>query len=146
VVARTAPAAVEAMLRQLPHPQDRDACAQAFRSACSWRSIRRPGGRRVVLSDVLVGTERVARLISEGDMDGLHELQRAGQDGMRTIDAVLASAVVRRKNTLRDAAAAAVDGKTLVRQVLARARERRAATSQRLAPRSGSQPRPATNA
>jgi Tfp pilus assembly pilus retraction ATPase PilT len=123
VVARTAPRAVGVVLEELVFPEARNAFADVFASACSWRRVRRPGGRGIVVSDVLVGTGRVASLIREGDIAGLDRLQRAGEDGMRTVDAALASAVARKKITLREAAASAVDRKALIGLVRRQARQ-----------------------
>jgi len=127
VVARTAPRALEVLLKDLVYPEARNALAAVFTSGCSWRRVRRPGGRSIVLSDSLIGTGHVAALIREGDIAGLDRLQRDAQDGMRSVDAALASAVARKKITLREAAACAVDRKALIALVLRKARQQRAA-------------------
>jgi len=127
VVARTAPRALEVVLKDLVHPEARNAFAAVFTSGCSWRRVRRPGGKSIVLSDTLIGTGHVAALLREGDIGGLDRLQRDAQDGMRTVDAALASAVARRKITLREAAARAVDRKALIGLVRRQARQQRAA-------------------
>ena len=54
-------------------------------------------------------------------------MQRDAEDGMRSVDAALASAVARKKITLREAAACAVDRKALIGLVLRKARQQRAA-------------------
>ena len=127
VVARTAPRAVEVILKDLLHPEARNAFAAVFTCGCSWRRVRRPGSKAIVLSDTLVRTQHVTALIREGDIAGLDRLQRAEEDGMRTVDAALASAVARKKITLREAAACAVDRKALIGLVLRKTRQQRAA-------------------
>ena len=127
VVARTAPRAVEVVLKDLVHPEARNAFAAVFTSGCSWRRVRRPGGKSIVLSDTLIGTGQVAALIREGDIGGLDRLQRGAQEGMRTVDAALASAVARKKITLREAAARAVDRKALIGLVRRQVRPQRGA-------------------
>jgi len=127
VVARTAPRALDVVLKNLVHPESRNTFAAVFTSACSWRRVRRPGGKSIVLSDTLIGTGQVAALIREGDIGGLDRLQRDAQDGMRTVDAALASAVARRKITLREAAARAVDRKALIGLARRQVRQQRAA-------------------
>jgi Tfp pilus assembly pilus retraction ATPase PilT len=127
VVARTAPRALEVILKDLLHPEARNAFAAVFTSGCSWRRVRRPGRKAIVLSDTLIRTEHVTALIREGDIAGLDRLQRDEKDGMRTVDAALASAVARKKITLREAAACAVDRKALIGLVLRKTRQERAA-------------------
>lgn len=124
LIARTAPRSIDILLSELA--QAPQALASVFRAACSWRGFRRSAGK-MVLSDVLIGTEHVAALIEEGNIAGLQQAQRNHEGGMRTLDAALGSAVARRKITLREAAAAAVDRSELVSLVLRKARERRAA-------------------
>jgi len=126
VVARTAPRAAGIVLDDLVYPEARNVFATVFTSGCSWRRVRRPGGRGIVLSDVLVSTNHVAAFIRDGDIAGLDRLQREAQDGMRTIDAALASAVARKKITLREAAACAVDRPALIGLVRRKARQQRA--------------------
>jgi Tfp pilus assembly pilus retraction ATPase PilT len=124
-VARTSPRALE-MLMQNMGPS-RHVLASTFKAACSWRGFRVPGGKRVVVSDSLVASDTVCSLIEAGDSAGLYLAQVHRHNGMRSVDAALAAAVARRKVTLREAAAAAVDRKALVSLVRAQARERRAA-------------------
>jgi Tfp pilus assembly ATPase PilU len=85
------------------------------------------GERRLVISDTLVATDRVRALIEAGDVAGLHLAQTSRQDGLRSVDAALAAAVGRRKITLREAAACAVDRKSLISLVRRQAQQRRAA-------------------
>jgi twitching motility protein PilT len=127
VVARTAPRALELLMKDFTDASSRRTLAAVFRAACSWRGFPRVGGKRVVLGDVLVNTERVALLVEAGDIDGLQQAQHSGADGMRALDAVLAGAVVRRTISLREAAASAVDRKLLVTLVRRQYRRRRAA-------------------
>jgi len=125
VVARTAPRALEVLLKELG--PNRRALAAAFRGACSWRGFRRPGGQRIVIADALVPGERVSALIEAADIAGLHAAQTNREDGMRALDMTLAAAVTRRKITLREAAACAVDRKALITLVRRQAWEARAA-------------------
>jgi Tfp pilus assembly ATPase PilU len=69
----------------------------------------------------------VSALIEAGDITGLHLAQTSRDEGMRGVDAALAAAVARRKITLREAAACAVDRKSLISLVRRQAHDRRAA-------------------
>jgi Tfp pilus assembly ATPase PilU len=125
LVARTAPRALEALLDELG--PNRHLLAATFKAACSWRGVRTAAGRRLVISDTLVATDRVSALIEAGDITGLHLAQVNRDEGMRGVDAALAAAVARKKITLREAAARAVDRKSLISLVRRQAHERRAA-------------------
>ena len=125
MVARTAPRALETLLNQVG--SDRHLLAANFKAACSWRGFRTAAERRLVISDTLVATDRVSALIEAGDIAGLHRAQTNRDEGMRGVDAALAAAVARRKITLREAAACAVDRKSLISLVRRQAQERRAA-------------------
>jgi Tfp pilus assembly pilus retraction ATPase PilT len=125
VIARTAPRAVEMLLESLG--PDRRALATVFKVACSWRAFHRSGGDRVVITDSLTASDSIRRLIAAGDIEGLYVRQVAGAEGVRTIDAALASAVGEGRVSLREAAGSAVNRKTLIALVRHRARERRAA-------------------
>ena len=125
VVARTAPRALEALTTGLG--SSRHMLAANFKAACSWRGFRTASGRRLVVSDTLVASDRVSTLIDAGDIAGLHLAQINREEGMRAVDAALAAAVARRKITLREAAATAVDRKSLISIVRRQARDRRAA-------------------
>jgi Tfp pilus assembly pilus retraction ATPase PilT len=138
VVARTAPRALHVLLKDLMSPEGRTALADVFTSGCSWRRVRRPRGQSVVLADSLVTTAHVAALIRDGDIAGLERAQREGEDGMRSVDAALAGAVARKKITLREAAAAAVDRKTLIRLVRAKTRDQHVVAPGRVTDRSRS--------
>jgi Tfp pilus assembly pilus retraction ATPase PilT len=138
VVARTAPRALEIVLKDLVYPEARKALAGVFTSGCSWRRVRRTGGRSLVLSDSLVTTPHVAALIADADIAGLERVQRESEDGMRSIDSVLANAVVRKKITLREAAASSVDRRALIGLVRRGTRNLRAAPAGRFTDRSRS--------
>jgi Tfp pilus assembly pilus retraction ATPase PilT len=125
VVARTAPRAVEMLLNDVG--PNRQLLSASLKAACSWRGFRTVGERRLVISDTLVATDRVRALIEAGDVAGLHLAQTSRQDGLRSVDAALAAAVGRRKITLREAAACAVDRKSLISLVRRQAQQRRAA-------------------
>lgn len=128
VVARTAPKALEVLLKDMG--PDRRALAAAFRGACSWRGFRRPGSQRVVIADSLVASDRVTAMIETGDITALHTAQFNRENGMRALDPALAAAVTRRKITFREAAACAVDRKALIGLVRRQARDARAAERQ----------------
>ena len=125
VVARTAPGALDVLMRDIG--PNRRALAAAFRSACSWRGFHRPDGRWVVISDVLVTTDRVSALIEAADITGLHMAQYNGEEGMCALDTALATAVTRRKISLREAAACAINRKILISVVRHEARKIKAA-------------------
>jgi len=124
VVARTAPRALDILLKS---GASHRALAGVFKAGCSWRRVRDVGGRLKVIGDVLVGTTRVSALIEQDDIAGLHRVQDQREEGMRSVDAALAAAVARRTVRLRDAAASAVDRKTLISLVRRRRRESQAA-------------------
>ena len=138
VVARTTPRALQVLLKGLVDPDARKALADVFTSGCSWRRVRRPGGRSVVLSDALVTSPEVAALIAAADIAGLERMQRELAGGNRSVDSILATAVVRKKITLREAAASAVDRRALIGLVRRRSRDQRAASPGRLTDRSRS--------
>jgi Tfp pilus assembly pilus retraction ATPase PilT len=138
VVARTAPRALQVLLKDLVHPEARQALADVFTSGCSWRRVRRSGDRSVALSDSLVTSPHVAALIADADIAGLEHVQRDGESGNRSIDSVLAAAVVRKRITLREAAAAAVDRRAMIGLVRRGARGQRPASPGRFTGRSRS--------
>ena len=125
LVARTAPRALEILLNQVG--SERHLLAANFKAACSWRGFRTAAERRLVISDTLVATDRVSALIEAGDIAGLHRAQANRDEGMRAVDAALAAAVGRKKISLREAAACAVDRKSLISLVRRQGQERRAA-------------------
>lgn len=91
--------------------------ATAFRGAFTYRVLRRLGGGRTLVRDVILGTSEVSALLASGDFAGITRLQRSGLNGMHTIDETLARAVSRGHLSLRQAAVQAVDRRHLVNLV-----------------------------
>jgi Tfp pilus assembly pilus retraction ATPase PilT len=113
IVAVVAPTTVDA-LRVLVGQSglDRDlrhALAASFRAAVGYRSLRRIGGGRMLVQDIILGSNDVRPLIEAADFDGLVNSQRQGPGGMRSVDEALARAVRRGHIALREAAAQSVD-------------------------------------
>jgi Tfp pilus assembly pilus retraction ATPase PilT len=102
--------------------QTRLALATSFRAAFTYRSLRRLGGGRTLVRDVIVGTSEVSALLAAGDFQGVGRVQREGALGMATVDDALARAVQRGHLSLRQAAANAVDKRHLVSLVRTRRR------------------------
>jgi len=136
IVAVVAPTTVDA-LRILVGQSglDRDAhlrraLAAAFRAAVGYRSLRRIGGGRMLIQDIILGSNDVRPLLESADFDGLVSSQREGSGGMRSVDEALARAIRRGQVSLREAAAHAVDRRHMVAQVrmLSRGRLTRNAT------------------
>lgn len=136
IVAVVAPTTVDA-LRILVGQSglDRDAhlrraLAAAFRAAVGYRSLRRIGGGRMLIQDIILGSNDVRPLLESADFDGLVSSQREGSGGMRSVDEALARAIRRGQVSLREAAAHAVDRRHMVAQVrmLSRARLTRTAS------------------
>jgi len=100
----------------------RRAMAASFRAAIGYRSLRRIGGGRTLIQDVVLATSTVCGLLEAGDFDGLARTQRDGAPGMRAVDESLARAVRRRQISLREAAAQAIDRSHMVAMVRAQAR------------------------
>jgi len=120
IVAVVAPTTVDA-LRILVGQSglDRDAhlrraLAASFRAAVGYRSLRRIGGGRLHVQDIILGSNDIRPLIEAADFEGLASSQRHGPAGMRSVDEALARAVRRRQVTLREAAAHAVDRSHMV--------------------------------
>jgi len=105
----------------------RRALSASFRAAIGYRSLRRIGGGRTLVQDVLLPTEPVCALIEAGNFDGLARTQMTGAQGMRSVDESLARAVRRGQVSLREAAAHAVDRSHMVALVRASARAQRLA-------------------
>jgi twitching motility protein PilU len=105
----------------------RRAMAAAFRAAVGYQGLRRVGGGRALVHDVIVASSDVCRLIEAGDAEGLGRAQLEGMPGTRSSDEALARAVVRRQVSLREAAAHAVDRRHMVTLVRRHARARWAA-------------------
>lgn len=115
IVAVVAPTTVDA-LRVLVGQSglDRDAhlrraLAASFRAAVGYRSLRRIGGGRMLVQDIILGSNDVRPLIEAADFDSLVNSQRQGPGGMRSVDEALARAVRRGHIALREAAAHSVD-------------------------------------
>ena len=97
IVAVVAPTTVDA-LRILVGQSglDRDAhlrraLAASFRAAVGYRSVRRIGGGRMQIQDVISGRSDVRPLLEMADFDGLVNAQRQGASGMRSVDEALAA-------------------------------------------------------
>lgn len=118
-----APTTVEA-LRMLAGSDAhvRRALAAAFRAAIGYRSLRRLGGGRTLIQDVVLGTSSVCGLLESGDFDGLARTQNDVASKMRSVDESLARAVARRQISLREAASQAIDRNHLVALVRSQAR------------------------
>ena len=129
IVGVVAPTTVES-LRMLAGSDAhvRRAMAASFRAAIGYRSLRRIGGGRTLIQDVVLATSAVCGLLEAGDFDGLARTQRDGAPGMRAVDESLARAVRRRQISLREAAAQAIDRSHMVALVRAQARGSSAST------------------
>jgi Tfp pilus assembly pilus retraction ATPase PilT len=123
IIAVVAPTTVDA-LRILVGQSglDRDAhlrraLAASFRAAVGYRSLRRIGGGRMLIQDIILGSNDVRPLLESADFDGLVSSQRQGSGGMRSVDEALARAIRRGQVSLREAAAHAIDRRHMVAQV-----------------------------
>jgi Tfp pilus assembly pilus retraction ATPase PilT len=118
-----APTTVEA-LRMLAGSDAhlRRALAASFRAAIGYRSLRRLGGGRTLIQDVVLATSSVCGLIEAGDFHGLARTQNDVASKMRSVDEALARAVARRQISLREAASQAIDRTHLVALVRSQAR------------------------
>jgi Tfp pilus assembly pilus retraction ATPase PilT len=96
--------------------------ATSFRAAIGYRSLRRIGGGRVLVQDIVLATPALCALLEAGDFDGVARTQRAGAPGMRSVDESLARAVRRQQVSLREAAGQAIDRSHLVGIIRAQAR------------------------
>jgi Tfp pilus assembly pilus retraction ATPase PilT len=94
--------------------QVRLSLAGTFRAAFTTRTLRRLGGGRTTVQDLLLGTSDVSSLIASGDFAGATRLQRQGVSGMFTVDERLARGVRRGHLPLRQAAENALDRRHLV--------------------------------
>jgi Tfp pilus assembly pilus retraction ATPase PilT len=88
--------------------------ANNFRAAFATRTLRRLGGGRTIVQDLLLGTSEVSGLIASGDFAGITRLQRQGLGGMFTVDERLARGVQRGHLPLRQAAENSLDRRHLV--------------------------------
>ena len=130
IVAVVAPTTVDA-LRVLVGQSglDRDAhlrraLAAAFRAAVGYRSLRRIGGGRLLIQDIILGSNEVRPLLETADFEGLANTQRQGAGGMRSVDEALARAIRRGYVSLREAASHAIDRGHMVALVRMLARTR----------------------
>lgn len=136
VLAPTSMHALRAISGRSPSGGDapnRLALATSFRAAFTYRELRRLGGGRTLIQDLIIGTSDVSALLAAGDFAGITRIQRSGAVGMHTVDETLARAVKRGHLSLRQAAAQSVDRHHLVHLVRA---ARRASSSR--APKSPS--------
>lgn len=125
IVGVVAPTAVEAL--RLLGGSDmhvRRALAASFRAAIGYRSLRRIGGGRTLVQDVVIPSGAITALLESGDFDSLSRTLRDGTPGVRSVDEALARAVRRRHISLREAAAQSMDRRHLVSLVRARTRNR----------------------
>jgi len=120
VVAPTTVDALRVLIGQSGLDRDahlRRALAASFRAAVGYRSLRRIGGGRMLIQDIILGSNDVRPLLEAADFDGLVSSQRQGSAGMRSVDEALARAIRRGHVSLREAAAHAVDQRHMVAQV-----------------------------
>jgi Tfp pilus assembly pilus retraction ATPase PilT len=127
VVAPTTVDALRSMLGQTGLDRDahvRRAFAASFRAAVGYRSLRRIGGGRMLIQDVILGSNDVRPLLEGADFDGLTRTQRHGSNGMRSVDESLARAIRRGHVSLREAVGHAIDRSHMVALVRMQARTR----------------------
>lgn len=118
-----APTTVEA-LRMLggSDSHGRRAMAASFRAAIGYRSLRRLGGGRALIQDVVLASGSVSSMIESGDFTGFARTQNDVAAKMKSVDEALARAVNRRQISLREAASQAIDRSHLVALVRSQAR------------------------
>jgi Tfp pilus assembly pilus retraction ATPase PilT len=119
IVAVIAPTTVDALRVLGQSGLDRDAhlrraLAASFRAAVGYRSLRRIGGGRMLIQDIILGSNEVRPLLEAADFDSIMNSQRQGSGGMRSVDEALARAIRRGHVSLREAAAHAVDRRHMV--------------------------------
>jgi Tfp pilus assembly pilus retraction ATPase PilT len=100
----------------------RRAMAASFRAAIGYRSLRRLGGGRALIQDVVLASGSVCSLIESGDFTGFARTQNDVAAKMKSVDESLARAVTRRQISLREAASQAIDRSHLVALVRSQAR------------------------
>jgi Tfp pilus assembly pilus retraction ATPase PilT len=105
----------------------RRALAASFRAAVGYRSLRRIGGGRMLIQDVILGSNEIRPLLEAADFEGITRSQRQGAGGMRSVDESLARAVRRGHVSLRESVAHAVDRRHMVALVRKQARVRSSA-------------------
>jgi twitching motility protein PilT len=103
--------------------QTRLALATSFRVAFAYRLLRRLGGGRLAVRDLVVGTSEVSAMLASADFPGITRLQREGGMSMTTVDDSLARAVRRGHLSLRQAASHAVDKRYVVSLVRSNRRQ-----------------------
>jgi len=124
VVAPTAIAALRSMLGHNGLERDahvRRALAASFRVAVGYRNLRRVGGGRLLVQDIVTTSNDLRSLLEMGDFDGLVRAVKQGLPGSRTVDEALARATRRDQVSLREAVAHADDKQRLVALVRTRA-------------------------
>jgi len=100
----------------------RRALAASFRAAIGYRSLRRLGGGRTLIQDVVLASGSACSLIESGDFSGFARTQNDVAAKMKSVDEALARAVTRRQISLREAASQAIDRSHLVALVRSQAR------------------------
>ena len=100
----------------------RRAMAASFRAAIGYRSLRRLGGGRTLIQDVVLASGSISSLIESGDFSGFGRTQNDVAAKMKSVDEALARAVTRRQISLREAASQAIDRSHLVALVRSQAR------------------------
>jgi Tfp pilus assembly pilus retraction ATPase PilT len=100
----------------------RRAMAASFRAAIGYRSLRRLGGGRALIQDVVLTSGSVCSMIESGNFDGFARTQNDVAAKMKSVDESLARAVTRRQISLREAASQAIDRSHLVALVRSQAR------------------------
>ena len=120
IVAMAAPTSLQAVRSlvgrgsSVGDAQVRLSLAGSFRAAFATRTLRRLGGGRTTVQDLLLGTSEISSLIASGDFAGATRLQRQGLSGMFTVDERLARGVRRGHLPLRQAAENALDRRHLI--------------------------------
>ena len=102
--------------------QVRLSLANSFRAGFTTRTMRRLGGGRITIQDLLLGSSDVSGLLASGDFAGITRLQRQGMAGMFTVDERLARAVRRGHVPLRQAVEHSLDRRHMVALVRAAGR------------------------
>jgi Tfp pilus assembly pilus retraction ATPase PilT len=132
VVAPTTVDAIRILVGQSGLDRDahlRRALAASFRAAVGYRSLKRIGGGRMQIQDIILGSNDVRPLLEAADFEGLAHSQRQGSGGMRSVDEALARAIRRGHVSLREAAAHAIDRRHMVALVRMLARTRLSGSS-----------------
>jgi Tfp pilus assembly pilus retraction ATPase PilT len=116
-----APSAADALqILAGANPDTRQALVRSFRAALGCLRVRRLGGGRTVIREVVVAGVVVRTFLEAGDFDGLNGVQSRVAGSMRSLDESLASAVLGRRISLREAVHHAVDRRRLVALVRGR--------------------------